>query len=927
MPAPPTLVFALPPMLAAAPGRAAVLNEDGDLETLTGRDALRRLSGEAMGLAHPGFTARKLGAGDGFRMQAPFDVLELFLFVRPATALLPHARGLAKALGLPKPQGLDDEPVTLLDAARLLLNEIARWPVETKRAVQPVAQAMQVGGWPWGAMVLDLLAAKSGETGRFPDWSALDEWEDLPLPGPPGSAPVEPDAAAARLAQILGADAEARPAQIAYARAAAAAFQPRNDDEGPVAVLAEAGTGTGKTAGYLGPALAWTERNGHGLWLSTYTKALQGQLSEAFAMAYPDPAIRAERVAIRKGRENYLCLLNVDEAATRRRLIGGPEVVALGLVARWASATRDGDVMSGDFPSWAWPMPGFPAQLTLRNGECVYSACPHYRKCFVEKSVRRARRSPIVIANHALIMAEAARNQGGPGSPVRYVLDEGHHLFDAADNTFAIHVTGREGHEMRRWLRGPESRNFRRGRGLADRLGDLLSDVPEAGEWAQDAVERARDLSGDGWHQRVMQGVPNGAWEKFLAAVLAQIAARAQDPGSPYGAECEPRPLTEPVARAAEHLNKALGQIMEPLAALAVALRTALGEKAEEWESSDRMRATALAQGLERRAHLILPAWRSALASLPHETPPAFADWFGISRQDGRNADIGFYRHWIDPSLPLAQEVLEPVQGVLITSATLNDRPEKMFDGDAPELWAYARARTGVAHLKSPVLQTAFASPFDYAAQTRIFVVNDIDRADDGQLAGATRGLFQAAGGGALGLFTSIRALRAVHGRIVEPLSAAGLTLYAQHVDGLDTGTLVELFRDEEDACLLGTDALRDGVDVPGRALRLVVFDRVPWSRPDILHKARRAHFGKGYDDALVRGRLAQAFGRLIRRASDRGVFVILDSRAPSRLLTGLPAAAPVARVGIAQAIQNTRLFLHPEVSQATALARTPVGP
>jgi ATP-dependent DNA helicase DinG len=132
---------------------------------------------------------------------------------------------------------------------------------------------------------------------------------------------------------------------------------------------------------------------------------------------------------------------------------------------------------------------------------------------------------------------------------------------------------------------------------------------------------------------------------------------------------------------------------------------------------------------------------------------------------------------------------------------------------------------------------------------------------------------------------------------------------------------LVELFRDEEDACLLGTDALRDGVDVPGSALRLVVFDRVPWSRPDILHKARRTHFGKGYDDALVRGRLAQAFGRLIRRAQDRGVFVILDSRTPSRLLTGLPAAAPVLRTGIAQAIQHTRAFLRPPWHESAGLA------
>src|SRR5438876_9183650 len=139
------------------------------------------------------------------------------------------------------------------------------------------------------------------------------------------------------------------------------------------------------------------------------------------------------------------------------------------------------------------------------------------------------------------------------------------------------------------------------------------------------------------------------------------------------------------------------------------------------------------------------------------------------------------------------------------------------------------------------------------------------------------RELFLAAGGGGLGLFTAIRRLRAVHERIAAPLADKGLALYAQHVDPLEVGALVDIFRAEEDACLLGTDAVRDGVDVPGRSLRLLVFDRVPWPRPTILHRARKAGFGgTDYDDGLTRLRLKQAFGRLIRRSSDRGVFVLL---------------------------------------------------
>ncbi|MBL8555681.1 MAG: ATP-dependent DNA helicase, partial [Phenylobacterium sp.] len=122
---------------------------------------------------------------------------------------------------------------------------------------------------------------------------------------------------------------------------------------------------------------------------------------------------------------------------------------------------------------------------------------------------------------------------------------------------------------------------------------------------------------------------------------------------------------------------------------------------------------------------------------------------------------------------------------------------------------------------------------------------------------------------------------------------------------------LVDIFRAEEDACLLGTDAVRDGVDVPGRSLRLLVFDRIPWPRPDILHKSRRARFGnKTYDDAIARARIAQAFGRLIRRADDKGVFVMLDASSPTRLFSGLPDGVELKRVTLVEAIEEVAEFL-----------------
>ena len=182
-------------------------------------------------------------------------------------------------------------------------------------------------------------------------------------------------------------------------------------------------------------------------------------------------------------------------------------------------------------------------------------------------------------------------------------------------------------------------------------------------------------------------------------------------------------------------------------------------------------------------------------------------------------------------------------------------------------------------------------------------------------LAAAFRTLFLAAGGGGLGLFTAISpsAGRSTAGSR-RRWRQAGIPLLAQHVDGMDNATLVDVFRTEIDSCLLGTDAMRDGVDVPGRALRLVVFERVPWPRPDILHRERRIHLSAGdpraFDDAVARLKLRQGFGRLIRAAGDRGVFVLLDRRAPSRLLQALPPGVTVQRLGLAEVAVQTRSFL-----------------
>jgi ATP-dependent DNA helicase DinG len=311
-----------------------------------------------------------------------------------------------------------------------------------------------------------------------------------------------------------------------------------------------------------------------------------------------------------------------------------------------------------------------------------------------------------------------------------------------------------------------------------------------------------------------------------------------------------------------------------------------------------------------------IAGWRDMLQALTKNEPAeGMVDWFSIERIGGRDADIGQHRHFIDPTRPFAEIVAAQAHGLVVTSATLRDG-----SGDEEADWVAAETMTGARHLPTPAIRAAVPSPFDYPALTRVLVVNDVGRESMERIAAAYRELMLAAGGGALGLFTAISRLRAVHKALAGPLEAAGLPLYAQHVDGLDVSTLIDIFRAETNACLLGTDAVRDGVDVPGRSLRLIVFDRVPWPRPTILHKARRAAFGgNAYDDMLVRLRLKQAYGRLTRRADDRGVFVLLDNRMPSRLASAFPPGVEIERIGLADAVGVVGDFLSGDQTPRTA--------
>ena len=861
----------------------------GETREASRGEAIARLADTPHIILNAPLDGQRLGYAD----VSGLDLLELFAFIFPARFAVPTVAGLARAVGLAPPAGDAEAAATLISIGESLLQSLSDpdWP-EREGAWTSNATLYRLG-WSWAPFIGQRLAKP--ERGERMLFSRLQQWDEQAERPQPKTISIPPADAQARLAELTGRGSEPREGQRAMAGEAAAIFAPRRAAGEPNMLLAEAGTGIGKTLAYLAPASLWAERAQGSVWISTFTKALQRQLDAEGRRLFPNEEERKRRIVIRKGRENYLCLLNLEDAM--QGAFSGRAAILAQLVGRWAAYSRDGDMVGGDLPGW---LPSLfrragASALTDQRGECVYAGCPHYRKCFIERAERAGRDADLVIANHALVMVNAAR--GRPDAPARIIFDEGHHLFDAADSTFSAALTGREAIEMRRWIIGPEGKSRGRRRGLAARLVDVASYDEQGAQALDAAVEAARAMPNDGWLARVAEGDSFGPLETLLREVRGTVYARAKAQEAGYGLETE---LAEPdgnLVSAAGGGMEALEALAKPLAALTRRLEAIL-ENAPDWlDSQARARVEGAISGLAWRRET-LASWIALLGRIGSSGDPDFVDWLAIERVEGREYDVGLHRHWLDPTRPLARAVLEPAHGVLVTSATLR----------GSEGWPSAEARTGAAHLPGPTGHFEAASPFDYRQQAEVLIVTDVGRNDVAALAGAYARLIEAAEGGTLGLFTAIQRLRAVHARIADRLARAGLPLLAQHVDPIDTGTLVDIFRDDPHASLLGTDALRDGVDVPGESLRLVVMERVPWPRPTVLHAARRlANGGSAYDDRVVRARLAQAFGRLIRRQGDQGLFVILSSALPSRLLTAFPPEVAVSRVPLEAALERVR--------------------
>ncbi len=231
-------------------------------------------------------------------------MLELFLFIHPTSSIAPTLKGICDALDIPLEAGID---------ARILLTITARLEEQLASLAKAPSQ-WEIGGllqvlhrhqWPWRHDLQHLLdnVALSAVDDTLPlkIWRRLPKWEDEAPPPPGGVRPVSRDAALDRLTDIIGKGAETRPAQRDFTSVACEAFQPREAPGMPGLVLAEAGTGTGKTAGYLAPASVWAEKNGGTVWVSTYTRHLQKQIERELHALFLIVSRDGEKLSFAKG--------------------------------------------------------------------------------------------------------------------------------------------------------------------------------------------------------------------------------------------------------------------------------------------------------------------------------------------------------------------------------------------------------------------------------------------------------------------------------------------------------------------------------------------------------------------------------------------------------------------------------------------------
>jgi ATP-dependent DNA helicase DinG len=643
--------------------------------------------------------------------------------------------------------------------------------------------------------------------------------------------------------------------------------------------LLEAGTGVGKSFAYLVPALAWARANGERTVVSTNTINLQEQLVgkdlPLLRKALSDEEY-SPTFALLKGWRNYLCLARMHQAiGSQRTLLEQDKLDELLGIAEWAGHTADGTL--SDLP--VTPTVEVWDEVSAEPDLCTRLKCPHFDRCFLFRARRRAAEADVVVVNHHLLAADLSVRQAADNwqeaavlPPYRrLILDEAHHLEDVAAHHLGVQVTSRG---VRRLL----GRFERNGRGLAPTLShELQSHTDLLSRASLDLLqERLYPAIGDA--RRASEGLFLRLLTHLETTPTGQLRLDDKFSGDPIWSE-----------GLALDLDATLGAFRT----LRETVETIADRLSQAEDSERRIQLLQELRGVMRRLDTISDGLNRSLR--PAGGGPPTVRWMERSAR-GQNVSLSVVP--LDLAPILRELLFDRLDTVVLTSATL------AAGGD----FEFLESRLGLNRDPSPVrVREIFPSPFDYPSQCVFGVPNDLPepRTDEpghgAAVVQVVSDLAYASDGGMFVLFTSHAALR----RAAQELRSGLGHRWPLLIQGeAPRDVLLRRFREAGNGILLGTDSFWEGVDVPGRALRALILNKLPFKVPsEPITAARLERLAEEGLDGFMHYllphaalKLKQGFGRLIRSRQDAGIVVLLDSRVVTRqygqlLLSGLPRA------------------------------------
>lgn len=611
-------------------------------------------------------------------------------------------------------------------------------------------------------------------------------------------------------------------------------------------IAAEAGTGVGKSFAYLIPALTWADENEERVVISTATINLQQQLIEKDIPLVKKMTGSQVKAVLVKGRRNYICHSRLKEQLDENSLFlddGDP----LKVLSQWAEISATGSRTELNFhpDELLW------SKVCSESDTCTGMRCSHFENCFVMRARREAASAGILVVNHHLLFADLGLRQAGAGFengavlPVydRLIFDEAHNIENSATSFFSESLSKYSVFQLL-------NRLYRQKRGKP--LGIILRMEAITGP-ASTLVEIPQQIT----NVRVKAELLDSICQDFT--------------GDSYN-----RRITESMGESLDSgvLNP-IGELQRSIIVLIESCSDTLKLVPENLDESPVVfEFKAIMRRLQEAA-----SFCEKFRNFPEYSDSVF--WIERKKTSSGESFERFVITPLDIASMMNETVFEQFKSVVCTSATLTVKNSFNF-------W---QSRVGLNYVDSErTLNQIFSSPFDYKKQVLLAVPSDAPLPEEYEqyirfITEISAKSLEISEGGALLLFTSYEMLKNVYNELQPLFQKLGITAYRQGDD--DRTRLLNNFRNDISSVLFATDSFWEGVDTPGESLRLVIIYRLPFRVPSdpvvmarmeaIKERGGNPFMELSLPEAVMK--FKQGFGRLMRRQTDRGVVLILDSR------------------------------------------------